>query len=602
MPNLKRPEKSLLGFRQAMDRAHPTRLRFGPFEADLVRKELYENGELVPIQGKPFQFLAMVLRHYGDTVSREAMSHALWPDIYVQVNQGLNAAARKVRMALRDVAHKSIYIQTLGSKGYRFIHPVEVMRWSSDVTEIPDPCVRILVLPLRSNSPEEAILAEGLTAELTAKLGRIHAKLTVLPGWPIEQHISLNGDLEARLRLAQVQYVLSGAFSLRAGRSELALNLTTVADGHSLWSHRYEAASHAIPEVLVQVADRVLQSFPKLTSVAAAPAIRTKYSVYQEYLAGRHHQLRRTVASYRDAVNCYKKASERDPEFAPAYLGLSEAFNFIAVRGWMTPRDAYDQAQQAAKRALELDPTNPDAMIALGWSHLAGARDWAMATRLFERALQSNPNSTLGYCYYSYLLFTRGRADDGVAALEKARGIDPASLFINSRLAAMYYFARRYDEAIKQARSALAISRDCPYSRAYLGLSYLVQRRHGEALNELQAAVEHSHGDSITVAQLAYAQAQAGRFPEAEALLQKLQTSNGQSVPPAYHLALIKLALGDVNEAFQWLDTAYRQCWHWVLLTPHDPRLDILRGTRRFETLCRSMRPAEAKKIVNSSN
>jgi tetratricopeptide (TPR) repeat protein len=350
----------------------------------------------------------------------------------------------------------------------------------------------------------------------------------------------------------------------------------------------------------VQIAERVLRTFPSLSPVSPVPVFKTKFSAYQHYLKGKHHQGRHSIAEVREAMACFERAADLDPGFAPAYLGMSQLYNLIGVHGWMQPKTAYFQALKSAKRALELDSNNSEVMNALGWAHLAGNRDWAMATRLFERALQLNPNSTSGYCYYSYLLFTRGRADDGVASLEKARGVNPSSIFINSRLTGMYYFARRYDDAIKHARMTLVDFPDDPYTRTYLGLSFLAQRRNAEAVEELQTAVEQSHGDPITVTQLAYAQAQAGRFPLAQALLQKIETTDGQTAVPSYHIALVKLALGRVNEAFDWLDIAYDQCWHWVLLTPHDPRFDILRGTRRFENLCRSMRPVEARRAANS--
>src|SRR3954468_24209480 len=101
------------------------RYRFDRFEADIARSVLYENGVPVPLQEKPFLFLATLLQSNGAVVTRDELSRQLWPDTYVQVNQGLNAAARKVRMALKDDAANPRFIETLGSRGYRFICPME---------------------------------------------------------------------------------------------------------------------------------------------------------------------------------------------------------------------------------------------------------------------------------------------------------------------------------------------------------------------------------------------------------------------------------------------------------------------------------------------
>src|SRR3954471_7044597 len=101
------------------------RYRFDHFEADIARSVLYEDGVPVPLQEKPFLFLATLLQSNGAVVTRDELSRRLWPDTYVQVNQGLNAAARKVRMALHDDAANPRFIETLGSRGYRFICPTE---------------------------------------------------------------------------------------------------------------------------------------------------------------------------------------------------------------------------------------------------------------------------------------------------------------------------------------------------------------------------------------------------------------------------------------------------------------------------------------------
>jgi DNA-binding winged helix-turn-helix (wHTH) protein len=103
----------------------PRRLRFDEYEVDLVQRKLYHNGEPVELQSKGFAFLVTLLLRQGETVSRFELANQLWPGVYVQVDQGLNAAVRKVRRALRDDAYTPRYVQTVGSHGYRFICPVK---------------------------------------------------------------------------------------------------------------------------------------------------------------------------------------------------------------------------------------------------------------------------------------------------------------------------------------------------------------------------------------------------------------------------------------------------------------------------------------------
>jgi DNA-binding winged helix-turn-helix (wHTH) protein len=104
-----------------MTQPRSRRIRFEDFEVDLVERRLYRNGQSVELQSKGFAFLAALLNRPGETVSRYDLASELWPGVYVQVDQGLNAAVRKVRRALGDNAYAPRFIQTIGSVGYRFI-------------------------------------------------------------------------------------------------------------------------------------------------------------------------------------------------------------------------------------------------------------------------------------------------------------------------------------------------------------------------------------------------------------------------------------------------------------------------------------------------
>jgi tetratricopeptide (TPR) repeat protein len=346
----------------------------------------------------------------------------------------------------------------------------------------------------------------------------------------------------------------------------------------------------------------ILKYFRTLpANIVPVSPFKTDFAVYEQYLRGRFHKRNGSVADLRHAVTSFKTAAETDTAFMPVHSALAETYNQIGVRGLIAPKAAYGRAMQFAKKGLDLDPNSTDSMVALGWSTLALEHDWAAATRSFERALRLNPNAVAGYCNYGYLLLSRGRTDDGVAAVEEAQKIDPLSLPVNNDLCAVYYFARHFDDAVKQARRTLELNPANPEAYSYLGLSYLAQRRTAEGIEQLQAAVEYSQADPLMIAQLAYGQAEAGRFPVAEALLSKIESHNSQVPQPAYHIGLTKLALGNVNEAFNWLEYACQQCSHWILFVPIDPRVDILRGTRRFDQLCRMIRPAEARKVANSN-
>lgn len=345
------------------DRARPTRLRFGDFEADLVTSELFKSGSKVPIQEKPFRFLAALLYHPGELVTREAMSHSLWPDIYVQVNQGLNAAVRKVRMALRDDALKPKFVETLGSHGYRFIHPAEVLRWSSEVAEVTDVAVRIALLPLKYATHDEMELAGGLTQQLNSLLERIHPRLLVVGGSDLSRLAASNGQLESIRKAMEVAYVLSGSVSLKSRRIELSIALTDAREDLRLWEETYEASFQEVGRIQDEIAGRILESCRNLQPGSFARSLtRMTFPNDQEYLRACHHMSRRTSDDLVKAIELFRKTTESDARFAPAWAGLARAYNLAGLRGLMPGTAACGRASETARRALELDANNADAM------------------------------------------------------------------------------------------------------------------------------------------------------------------------------------------------------------------------------------------------
>jgi DNA-binding winged helix-turn-helix (wHTH) protein len=108
-----------------MEKALPERLRFGSYEADLSARKLYQRGVEVHLPSKPFRLLEALLSRPGMMLSRAELAQALWPDTFVQFDQGLNAVVRKVRRVLNDRFESPLYLETVGKLGYRFIHPVE---------------------------------------------------------------------------------------------------------------------------------------------------------------------------------------------------------------------------------------------------------------------------------------------------------------------------------------------------------------------------------------------------------------------------------------------------------------------------------------------
>lgn len=577
-----------------MDTAKPIRFRFGPFEVDVTAEEIFADGEPVPLQSKPFQFLAMLLQHQGSLVTREQMSHVLWPDIYVQVNQGLNAAARKVRIALKDEFVDPKYFETMGSYGYRFVHPVEILAWSTSEQADEERLVRLAVLPFDTESDAQE-LGTGFAGELVSMLGRAHSRLKVIAPTSVQGYLGAEIAPRAIGEQLNVRFVLTGRLKYDKDRFAVEAKLTEVPKEKVLWDGKSDCAN--IAEGLNQIASGLLASMqPDLVpSHAAAPIqakIRTRTAL--AYCAAQQIWFRRTGSKLGLALAAHQNICERDPEFAPAQAGAANVWLMLAAHDLAAPRPAYQAALAAAERALESSPEMPEALVAKAWAMLALDHDWAQATRMFERALHLNSSYAFGYAGYGHLLLSRGRVDEAVSAMEQGYLLDPLSSSMSVDFAMACYYARRYDETIRAARRTLEMdSKNCT-ALALLGGAYLAQRRYSDAVQQFETGVQYANGESAVMeAHLAHAYAEAGRTANAEPILHRLETRAGYT--PAYQIALVRLGLGDVNGAVRWLERACQERVPRTLFLAVDPRLDILRGTKHFDEMCKKVREPDMR-------
>lgn len=580
-----------------MDSAKPIRFRFGPYEVDVIAEEVFEHGEPVPLQSKPFQFLAMLLQHQGSLVTREQMSHVLWPDIYVQVNQGLNAAARKVRIALRDDFIHPMYFETMGSAGYRFIHPVEVLAWSTSGEINEENLVRMAILPFTSVGSGE--MGNGFAGELISMLGAAHSRFKVIAPTSVQGYEE--NCVAPRVIAGQVnaRYLLTGRIGNEKDRFSVEARLMAMPEESVLWEGRSERAN--IAEALNEIASAVIVSTqPSLLRSHVGIPLRAKMrtKTAREYLAAQQAWFRRTGSNLKEALAAYHKVCVHDPEFAPAHAGVANVWLMLASHDLVAPRPAYHAALAAAERALELSEEMPEALVAKAWAKLAVDHDWATSTRIFERALQLNSSYAFGYAGYGQLLLSRGRVDEAVSAMEQGHRLDPLSSSMSADFAMACYYARRYDETIRVARRTLEIDSTNCMARALLGGAYLAQRRFGDALEQFETGVQCANGEAAVMeAHLAHAYAEAGKLANAEPILHRLETRDVCTPKPAYQIALVRLGLGDVNGAVRWLERACQERFPRTLFLGVDPRLDILRGTKHFDEMCKQVREPDLRQV-----
>jgi hypothetical protein len=331
----------------------------------------------------------------------------------------------------------------------------------------------------------------------------------------------------------------------------------------------------------------------RLTAVASVSLVKHSTEnpeAHDLYLRGRYFFSKRDSASLRKAQDYFARAIDKDSGYALAYAGLSDCYSHASVFGYVAPRDIYPQAKAAALHALALDSTLVEGHTSLGFIALFLEWDWATAKREFDQALALDPRYPPAHLFHGWYFVATDRVNDAVDEVRTAVRLDPFDKVTNTRLSSILFYARRYDEALAQARLVLELDSMWFQGRVELARAYKQLDRCDEAMATIGQMQEQTASGLRGVAGWVYAT--CGRQAKAMADLTHFQAEarEGRYVSH-YALAMIHAGLGDNEGAFTELDSAYAERTWGMFLLKVEPAFDGLRSDPRFERLVKKVGP-----------
>jgi DNA-binding winged helix-turn-helix (wHTH) protein/TolB-like protein/Tfp pilus assembly protein PilF len=455
----------------------------------------------------------------------------------------------------------------------------------------PQPPIESLaVLPFANGStdPQAQYLSEGITESLVNKLSQ-------LPGLRVKAHSTMAryqgremNPQEAGRELG-VQAVLTGSVAQRGNSLVVQAELVRVSDGAQIWGDHYNLEPTNVLVVQEEVARKIAEaSNLKLTRAEQGYLARREtenIEAYNLYLKGRYHERRFTAQEVQIGIDYFKRAIEKDPNYALAYAGLADSYVALGTYYTLPPAEAFAQARQAAIRAVELDQNLAEAFVSLALVQYCYDWDWANYEKNYRRARELNSNYAKNYYVHSQYLAATGRFDEAIAEAHRARELE-SPLDLETNLGWILYFAGRYDEAVQQYLKAVALDPDLFRPHRLLGLTYLKKNQPDQAIAAIQRSVTLSGGSVEEKAYLCYAYGITGRRGEALKVLREIQEQRGKYVSP-YLMALIEMGLGNKNQALNWLNQAYSARSVNLIYLPVEPVFDGLRSDARFAELVR---------------
>ena len=453
----------------------------------------------------------------------------------------------------------------------------------------------IAVLPLEnlSGDPDQEYFADGMTEALIADLARIGA-LRVVSRRSAMRYKGARQSLPEIARELGVDAIVEGSV-LRAGdRVRITAELIEASTDRHLWAERYERDMRDVLAIQSEVAQAIAREVQvKLTlqeeaQISRAP--RVDPEAHEAYLKGRHLWNQRTEESLRRAIEYFQRAIERDPSYAPAHSGLADCYNVLADSSYIAPEVAFPQAETAARKALALDDHLAEAHASLAYLLTHWYWDWEASEQGFLRAIELDRGYPTGHQWFGILLCCRGRFDEAIAHGLEAVRLDPLSRILYTTVGDSYYYARRFDEAIDLYRQAIEFSPDFMQVRFDLGRSLEQAGRYEEALMQFEIGLGMANADRGTSPALACAYGFSGRPDLARPILAALKAKAGEHYVPPYAIASVHAALGETDQALDWLERAYAKHDRAMIYLGVNPRFDRLRASPRFEALVEQMR------------
>jgi tetratricopeptide (TPR) repeat protein len=284
------------------------------------------------------------------------------------------------------------------------------------------------------------------------------------------------------------------------------------------------------------------------------------------------------------AIDCFTRAIEMDPDFAPAHAGLADGYSLQGFYGLGPPRVLLLRARDAAERAVALDDTLPEAHHALGMVHLFLDWDWDSIEREFARALALDPNASFSHGYYGLSLATMGRVEEAVREAEQTTALDPLSAWAFTVAADTYFLLRHYGRSIEKSHKAFGLDPNFPPASWILSLALSEVGRHGEAIEAAERGVTITGRIPFFVGVLGRALARAGRKDAARQMLEELKERSRQGdahVPPDY-LAMVYDGLGEVKAGIAMIERGLSEGSGGFVVSLASPVCDTLRGHPRF--------------------
>jgi pentatricopeptide repeat protein len=453
------------------------------------------------------------------------------------------------------------------------------------------PAIRSLaVLPLKnlSGDPSQEYLADGMTEAVIGRLSMIRG-LRVISRTSVMNFKDTHMSVPEIARALHVDALVEGSVIRQGDRVRINAQLIRGATDTHFWSEAYDrdmgdalALESDVAQSIARRVDVTVNGDEHTRLVAARPV---SPEVYESYLKGQFVK-GSNRADIEKSIAYFEEAIRKDATFAPAYLGLAEAYDTLGtVFVGAPPGEVRPKEISAARKALELDPGLAEAHVLLAYMQQKQWK-WGAAEAEYRQALKLSPNSSAAHNGLAHWLLCQGRTEEALSWARRARELDPLG-DSSTEIGWILFQSHRYEEALHEYRSVLAVQPDSIDTRWKLGFVLIANGQPKQAIPELEKVVSDSHRSPGAIAVLIGAYAHAGRRADALRLLEEMKKRRETTYVPSGAFVNAYLGLDDKELAFASLEQAYQEQSNILQYLKLHPFFDPLRDDPRFADLVR---------------
>jgi TolB-like protein/Tfp pilus assembly protein PilF len=579
--------------------------RIGAWRVDPALDEISNGSETVKLEPQTMRLLVCLAEHAGGVVSVEELLDQVWKEVIVTPNSVYHAVAT-LRRILGCDAKNPTYIANTLRRGYRLIAPV--VPWvgalqsvqsanssaaaagasaspdtNSMIAPVTDRSIAVLPFVDMSEKQDQGYFADGMAEEVVNLLTKVPG-LRVIGRTACSQFKGKSEDLRRIGSVLGAAYAVEGSVRTSGNRLRVTAQLIGTQDGSHLWSGSFDRDFDEVFKIQDQIAAGLVRALQVAVGVdlPSRPIFRNTVG-YDLYQRGRHALDRFDKVGFESAAGYFEQALALDPTALRAAESLALVHIYIAEWGYAPPREGFERARTSCEGVLKLNPISGMAYAQLALIPAVYDWDWAAAIGKIQRALALDPRDPGILVTAGIIHLALGRLEEAAAFYNAASALDPLGAVSHGALGTIYYRYGRLSEAETEFRRALEISPTYLWAHWSLGTVLLTADKLDAALSQMQQATPDCGGD----AGLSLVYHAMKRNAESDAALAR--ATKAYAGRWAYGIAEVHAYRGEIDQAFTWLDRAYRQKDVVLYRLKGDPLLRNLEPDTRHKALLKRM-------------